>query len=251
VSNAPLASGLDASYWRNHVESLPAWDPPPGGRVIVLAPHPDDEVLACGGLLQRYAHCGATLEIWMVTAGEACFGDAVPHEDVAVMRKAEALAAHERISMTANNCRVRWLGIPDGRVQDNVEPLRRLLTSTATPDTTLVAPMLNDVHPDHEATGEAAFLAAEATGAQLVSYPVWLWHSGRKSDLHQIPGPVVRLRLTASEQCRKHDAIAAFTSQIEPVTNDQAILPRGVLRHFYNAHEVFHLHQSGGDAYQR
>src|SRR5262249_54049832 len=45
-------------------------DPSRWKRVLVLAPHPDDETLATGGLLQRSVAAGAAVRVVFVTDGE-------------------------------------------------------------------------------------------------------------------------------------------------------------------------------------
>ena len=49
--------------------------------------------------------------------------------------------------------------------------------------TLLAAPWRHDGHPDHEAVGRAAAVAARRTDARLVEYPVWMWHWGTEQDL--------------------------------------------------------------------
>jgi hypothetical protein len=46
-------------------------------RALIIAPHPDDEALACAGLIQRLHTQHATVHILMLTAGEAAY---LPHE---------------------------------------------------------------------------------------------------------------------------------------------------------------------------
>lgn len=244
LSNSPLKAGVDASYWRERVQALPEWELPLPKRVLVLAPHPDDEVLACSGFLQRCSQANVPIEFWMITDGEACFGASVPAVQVMRWRRKETRLAHQRLNLTDANCRMHWLGFPDGEVHKHIADLEQLLLQAVTPETTVLAPLRNDFHPDHEATATAALLATRAAGLTLISYPVWLWYRGHAGDLLKSSGDAVRFNLTASEQWRKQDAIAAFTSQINPVTNSQAILPRGVLRHFYTGCEVFLLQPS-------
>ena len=46
-------------------------------RVLVIAPHPDDETLCCGGFLQQAIQSGATVGIVWVTAGDSFEIDAI------------------------------------------------------------------------------------------------------------------------------------------------------------------------------
>jgi len=45
------------------------------GRVLVVAPHPDDELLACGGLMRLASDAGCRIQVVAVTDGEACYPD--------------------------------------------------------------------------------------------------------------------------------------------------------------------------------
>ena len=49
-------------------------------RVLIIAPHPDDETLCCAGLLQRALKAGATVGVVWITAGDSFEIDAVVAE---------------------------------------------------------------------------------------------------------------------------------------------------------------------------
>ena len=44
-------------------------------RLVVVSPHPDDEVLACGGLMALAHQSGLRVMVVSVTDGEACYPD--------------------------------------------------------------------------------------------------------------------------------------------------------------------------------
>lgn len=44
---------------------------PDGHRAVIIAPHPDDEVLGCGGLMQGLAALGRPIQLISVTDGSA------------------------------------------------------------------------------------------------------------------------------------------------------------------------------------
>ena len=50
-----------------------------GERLLVIAPHPDDETLGAGGLIQRVLERGGTVRVVLVTAGDG-YVEAVVHE---------------------------------------------------------------------------------------------------------------------------------------------------------------------------
>ena len=48
-------------------------------RLLVIAPHPDDETLGAAGLIQRVIECGGTVRVVLMTAGDA-YVEVVSHE---------------------------------------------------------------------------------------------------------------------------------------------------------------------------
>jgi len=92
-------------------------------RVVVFAPHPDDETIAVGGLLHRLADAHATVRVVFVTNGDG-YPDAVRqtlhnrpprHADYLAygrLRQREALAASRRLGLARDS--VQFLGFPDG-----------------------------------------------------------------------------------------------------------------------------------------
>jgi LmbE family N-acetylglucosaminyl deacetylase len=202
-------------------------------RPVVVAPHPDDEVLGAGGLL---AMTGGG-EIVAVTDGEA----AHPHLDgpqrrlLAARRRietAEALAA-----LCAGHLPVHRLGQPDGDVDEAA--LADRLVPLLAPGRWCVATWRGDGHPDHEAVGRAAAAACAATGARLVEYPVWMWHWAAPGDPRVPWARARRLTLTAAAARAKASAIALFGSQLEPLDGGPPVLPAHVVARFHRPYEVF------------
>ncbi len=99
-----------------------------GERLLVVAPHPDDETLAAGGLIQRVLATGGSVRVVLLTAGDG-YVEAVVHESGSLRpRPAEYIAYGERrlrearaAARVLGNGRIRLqvLGFPDG----GLEPL--------------------------------------------------------------------------------------------------------------------------------
>ena len=92
----------------------------------------------------------------------------------------------------------RWSasGTPTAALADLEEELVAAIVAAvghAGERTLLAAPWRHDGHPDHEAVGRAAAVAARRTDARLVEYPVWMWHWGTEQDLPWPDARVVRL----------------------------------------------------------
>ena len=89
-------------------------------RLLVLAPHPDDETLAAAGLIQRVRQAGAAVRVVLMTSGDAFAEktsrgsgprDAADHRRNAVVREKESVAALARLGVDRAN--VTMLGFPD------------------------------------------------------------------------------------------------------------------------------------------
>lgn len=131
---------------------LPVVGPPRGRRVLVVAPHPDDETIGCGGTLALLAEQGAQVTVVVATDGEATIGSSLPADATAVARRAEAVEACEVLGVPAPV----FLGLPDGGLAGSrhalVEGLGRAVSSTD-PDLVL-APWPLDRHADHRCCAE-------------------------------------------------------------------------------------------------
>jgi LmbE family N-acetylglucosaminyl deacetylase len=55
---------------KNHFADLVMTDKPDGSRVMVLAPHPDDDVFGCGGTIRLHRHMGHPVSIVYLSDGE-------------------------------------------------------------------------------------------------------------------------------------------------------------------------------------
>lgn len=139
-------------------------------RVVVLAPHPDDEVLGCGGTVLQLNRGGASSVTVCVTNGERLHGD--PSRVVAVTRQNEA-----RHAAGMMGCREPlFLGLPDGGVNSLVptltRELRRVFDEQA-PDL-VFAPSPIDYHDDHIATAAAALsVFRERPSFSLTFYEIY------------------------------------------------------------------------------
>jgi LmbE family N-acetylglucosaminyl deacetylase len=144
------------------------------GAVLVLAPHPDDEIIGPGGTIARHVAAGAKVTPVILTDGR--WGG--PNEDGTLVekRKAESRRAAEIIGSSAPI----FLDAPDcelGNTPGMVDRLRELIGDTKAKYVYL--PALTDGHPDHWATNCLVFaaLATLAAGAKdalvLRGYEVW------------------------------------------------------------------------------
>lgn len=201
--------------------------PQSSDRILLLAPHPDDETLAVGGLLQRAVQAGAHVRVVYVTDGENnpwaqranerrwSIGPA-DRLRWGVRRRGEALAALAALGV-APEC-ATFLGFPDQRLTDLLLAGEvRLANLIATElagfgPTHFVLPSTQDAHPDHNALAvEAAFaldqVQSTAASPRVFSYLV---HTPR---VRLAPRPTT-VALTTEDLVAKRRAIECHPSQL-------------------------------------
>ena len=197
---------------------------PEGRRAVVVAPHPDDEVLGCGGLLSLLVtrhRAGLPpdrapappVELVAVTDGEASHPGSPrwTPQRLAVQRRHERASGLRRLGL---HVPVHSLCVPDGHVAAHEDDLVLELCGRLRPDDVLLTSWRLDGHPDHEATGRACARAAVLTGASLVEIPIWAWHWARPGDAAVPWHRMRRLPLNARALRDKRTALAAHRSQL-------------------------------------
>jgi LmbE family N-acetylglucosaminyl deacetylase len=181
----------------------------PANRTLIVAPHPDDEALAAGGLIVRQRQRGVPVLVVAVTDGEAAY----PGWDASLLarlRRGEQATALAVLGVDAGSL-VR-LGLPDGQVADHEALLAARLHELARPGDVMVVPWRHDRHPDHEASGRAAWRAAIGRGCTLLESLFWAHHQAPPGS-GQVRG-LVSLALTEDETRARAEAVSAHRSQI-------------------------------------
>ncbi|MBN8884148.1 MAG: PIG-L family deacetylase [Rudaea sp.] len=193
-----------------------------GDRVLVVAPHPDDESIASGGLLLAAREAGAARRVVTLTDGDnnpwpqrwiekRWRIDAVARARWGARRRAEAQAALDLLGVAPGER--AFLGLPDtgltslllGDADKLVGALRRQIVDFR--PSHLAFPALRDRHPDHSAAHIAARIAASATGSamRLLAYRV------HGDDDASVPSLI---ELNESQREAKRRAIASHHSQV-------------------------------------
>lgn len=202
--------------------------PPESGRVVVISPHPDDEVLGAGGTTAAMALRGARVVVIAVTDGEASNPGRV--EELRELRPRESARAAARLGTTPSLSYA--LGLPDGRVR--AHDVNALLVPLLEPGDLVLAPWPHDGHPDHDEVGKAAHGACAEAGARLLAYLVWAWHWAQPGELPW--ETACRVELADAVARRKRWAVQCFASQL---TGPEPILSSHTVRRLTRNFEVF------------
>ena len=228
------------------LRQLPTVDPAAWPAVVVVAAHPDDEVLGAGGTIAILAAAGARVRLVAVTDGEGSHPRADPAL-VARTRAAETAAALGLLcasgsgasSSGASGIEVIRLGFPDTGLAGREEELAVALGEQCAGFGVCLAPWEADAHADHEAAGRAAWRAGRLAGAQVLTYPIWMWHWAAPGDRRVPWHRACQVRLPAEVAARKRAAIDAFASQLADRGPELGpVLPAGIVAHFTRSEEV-------------
>ncbi|WP_328491801.1 PIG-L family deacetylase [Streptomyces sp. NBC_00414] len=235
------AQGTDEAAWQE--ARLPDRLPHlvlPTGPVVVVAAHPDDEVLGFGGTIAALVDAGVAVHTVCLTDGEASHGPTTPsaRAHLAARRRDELTAALGELGeLPAPVC----AGLPDTALDEHENEARAVIGELldAVGATLCVAPWENDLHSDHEAAGRAARRAGRDRSTPLWSYPVWMWHWARPHDPRVPWHRAAVLPLPEAVVDRKKSALARFISQLEPRgAGVGPVLPAPEIAHHTRAFET-------------
>ena len=197
-------------------------------RILILAPHPDDECLGTGGLIQQALAKGAKIKVIFITNGD---NNPWPQRYLekrwsigsdektrwGQRRKIEAQNSLEILG--AGKVATAFLGLPDAGIlnlwKEGDHHLLEVLTNEfiSWQPTLLVQPSEFDRHSDHRAThlyGRTA-LAESSLKCPVITY---LIHRPWLMKLTQKPKPQIKLELSPIEQNKKLQAILCHETQM-------------------------------------
>lgn len=191
-------------------------------RVLVIAPHPDDDAIGCGGSIVQHVRRGDTVHIIYVTSGEHGSPVYEPSE-LAKIREDEAAKGAQILGAQQTT----FLRQPDGNVGYSIDLVNHFiqLIRTEKPDV-LYLPHSADGHKDHQQTFQ---IVMEAVGrAQGNSFPEW---GGKAWNIETILGYEVWTPLTHFQYVNdisgvievKLNALREHRSQLANVQYDDAV----------------------------
>lgn len=143
----------------------------PEGKVLVLAPHPDDEVFGCAGAIIQHIVQGDSVKVIVLTDGSA----ATNHSDT----KSRLRYIEIRQQESYQAAKILGYGIPefwgivDRTLSYDETLIQRLCDSIQTHKITQVyAPSLQEIHPDHNILANLAVEATRRCKVTLIMYEV-------------------------------------------------------------------------------
>ena len=217
-----------------------------GGTSLVVAPHPDDESLGCGGFIAESCARGCPPVVVVMTDGTGSHpsSSSYPPDRLRVLRENETRAALSILGLSSHRLhfmRLRDSAMPLGGwpFELAVAKLRRLIRDYRCKS--IFAPWLHDPHCDHEITQLMVRAAVKQLSVSIYSYPVWGWLLPPQQLLADDTIEGWRLNITAHLH-RKWRAIASHRSQYSDLIKDDPKgfrLPSELLSTFERPYETF------------
>ena len=212
-------------------------------RLVVVAPHPDDEVLGAGGLLQHMARdrCrngGGGRHRWRgIAPRSACSGSRPRCDAYALRRRSPS------IGWVVAPWMFGGFAFPTEPWRNRSRNLTDVLSRLLGPDDLCLSPMAVGRPPrsrcDRPRCGGRRSLDPHTVSSSTWSGP----GTGQPRMMRVVPWRRCRrLDLGRRQIARKRWATYAFTSQIRPLGSDHgggALLADSVLRRFWRPFEVF------------
>jgi LmbE family N-acetylglucosaminyl deacetylase len=141
---------------------------PLGTRVLVLAPHPDDETLGCGGSLRILIKGGKEVKVVFLTKGEKAVEDPLNRERYAGLREKEAQKALKILGISE----YEFLRFPDRELLSRYNELREQVMAEVVsfkPDI-IYSPSPIELNPDHRAAATVASEMMKSLDVSVVYY---------------------------------------------------------------------------------
>lgn len=215
--------------------------------LVVVAPHPDDESLGCGGLIAAACEHGVPVRLVLVSDGTGSHptSPSYPADRLRALREGELVesAAILGLPKSAITC----LRLPDRAVPVAGPEFERAVLTIRAAATAIAAGSVfvtwrHDPHGDHQASFAIARAAvAGFADVRLFAYPVWGWTLPDDAPLDEPEPKGGRLDIRP-HLARKRRAIAAHRSQTTDLIDDDPNgfrLEPAMLARFDRPHELF------------
>ncbi len=198
--------------------------------VLVIAPHPDDEILGCGGTIKKLTDLGIKIIVLVVTRGKK---EMYAEERIKNVRQ-EALKAHELLGVTET----RFLDFPAPDLDlVSIAEISMAISGVLKEFKidSLYIPHRGDIHHDHKAVFNAGLVAArpskDNTVKNIYSYETLSeteWAAPFGDDAF-IPTHFVNI---TNEFAVKLEAMKCFKSQLKEFPNARSLKSIEALANF-------------------
>jgi len=189
-------------------------------KIIVFAPHPDDETLGCGGTIARKLSEGYEVLIVVLTDGRYAFlalldidSEPTPYE-LKEIRKGETKAATRILGVPEEN--LLFLDFEDGTLEKHAKEAEGRISEITEKyvPAEIYLPHIRDWHPDHRETNRIARKCLQKLGSKPTKFQYSISHKYGRI------GPLMERVFSFFTRNRKEVDISEFLSLKERAVNE-------------------------------
>jgi LmbE family N-acetylglucosaminyl deacetylase len=222
------------------------------GRVVVFAPHPDDETLGCGGTIAKKLAEGYEVIIVVMTDGRflllKSFGidDDPSPEQVKEIRRGEVLRATKILGVPEKN--VIFLDFVDGTLKENEEAAEEKVTEILEKymPSEVYFPFERDAHLDHQAANRIVRRAVKKLGITPMMHRYTILHKAARF------GPLMEFLASIFKRDRiyvdvskflslKKEAVKEFKSELTAISPKQSKPHTKDFKKFLKKKETYYI----------
>lgn len=197
---------------------------PKARTLLIVAPHPDDEIFGCGGLIHRVKEAGGRVFVLYLTVGTtkdfSKKGQSTLHERMKEIERVATLMRFDgyKVAFPGDDYHLQLDAVPQKRLIHEIERGEGISLEAVKP-TTLAIPSAHDYNQDHRAANRAAITATRPVPGiykHFVStvleyeFPYFTWTSEVEK-----PSPNIFVSMDEKTLALKLQALALYKSQMK------------------------------------
>ena len=188
-------------------------------KALIVAPHPDDETLGCGGAIALLRSIGCDVRVLVISDGTLSHPNSRKYPRLALLklRESETISALAILGVEATA--IKFLRLQDGSVSEQNADISSYLAQIS--PQIVFLPLRYDPHPDHRASFQLVSKALTSLNMtpRLLEYPIWDWDDSQSTNWDN--KKLISWRLDISSVVElKQQAIASYRSQITNLIDD-------------------------------
>ena len=207
-------------------------------KTVIIAPHPDDEVIGCAGLIQALVERGIPPHVIILTGGEGSHRGCcnTPQETIIAERHQLTTKAANTLGLPLSN--IHCLEYPDGGVafvHAETEKLKALLHKLS--PNALFVPHCGEGWSDHISVLGIAKELTKQNSIDIYEYCVWMWYY----NVWKLDNKNARiLKMSPMQHLRKLQALEQYVTPLAPCGKPwSGMLPQPFLKAAQWSKELF------------
>ena len=209
-------------------------------KTVIIAPHPDDEVIGCAGLIQDLVERGTPPHVIILTGGEGSHRGCCNTSAEEIIAARHQLTLKAAITLGLPEFHIHCLSYPDGGVameHPETERLRELLTQLS--PKSLFVPHRGEGWSDHLQAAEITKALMAEKKAVIYEYCVWMWYY---NVWHLDFKQACVFRMSRVQHQRKLRAMEQYVTPLAPCGKPwSGVLPKPFLKAARWSRELYFL----------